>query len=760
MPGGASDAATAADNTTAESGSCPEDPKNGATTATTAPKREKKLVRAKRLSSADSSHSLSASSTASEDSTSLDRSDDAKKTKSKKRKTKSKQQQQQQQQPRVRPTWCERSETVVHNVAPGNEVSKSNDQNNKDVDKVNKSSNSAVASSAAANALFTAFRWRKALGGGGVAGAAATEMGDSHHTEVAANPKWHKASVRAVQLQQQADCNHVATNKVQTGNGSATLPPPPPPPRQWRPAHDDPAVVGVVGLEAVDARPRPQCSTLTVDMGKVVGVLRTHHHERRLMDNNVSSSACASCSADSGLNANQVVPNDSLDESLCGDPLVYATFVAPVQQYSTETEPSRQPSLNIPSRTPSLKQNSGEAMEYPAPAPAHAHTPFPRLPYGANVEQRYSDEVQDLYKEIPVVHHPQGSQGGLPLPPSEQHGTDCMEISQEELDNQAAQERLSFISAGSSQADDDEEEGEEELPADDASLEFPPLPPTPPPKVMNEGAVGDWGSGEESDTAAGSRGGTIKRKSKRSRNPRDVSQGPPTLPPPAMAPTAIVIVHKRPSQSRGSLDNLSESSISFHENELEGQPLAHAPTFSTRGPGAGSTRGGSVPRHCEQPRDAYYANRDSVRESWMSLGSATSRGSSFRMSAAPSVPAIPSECSVPSLQQSACYRQPPGPHQPHPHPHSRSVHSLPRRSSSSSHGLGGGRVTPSTRLRSSSRESGSSSSIRNVDSTSVNKIFGSGSASVLPKAISDGKLLLTLSSLLLELTLTRLMHWL
>jgi hypothetical protein len=33
---------------------------------------------------------------------------------------------------------------------------------------------------------------------------------------------------------------------------------------------------------------------------------------------------------------------DALDESLCGDPLMYATFVAPVHQYSTETEPSRQ----------------------------------------------------------------------------------------------------------------------------------------------------------------------------------------------------------------------------------------------------------------------------------------------------------------------------------------------------------------------------------------------------------------------------------
>ena len=38
---------------------------------------------------------------------------------------------------------------------------------------------------------------------------------------------------------------------------------------------------------------------------------------------------------------------DALDESLCGDPLMYATFVAPVHQYSTETEPSRQVKMHL-----------------------------------------------------------------------------------------------------------------------------------------------------------------------------------------------------------------------------------------------------------------------------------------------------------------------------------------------------------------------------------------------------------------------------
>ena len=44
---------------------------------------------------------------------------------------------------------------------------------------------------------------------------------------------------------------------------------------------------------------------------------------------------------------------------------MYATFVAPVHQYSTETEPSRQASFNYPSRQPSFKQNSSEADSQP-----------------------------------------------------------------------------------------------------------------------------------------------------------------------------------------------------------------------------------------------------------------------------------------------------------------------------------------------------------------------------------------------------------
>ena len=122
-------------------------------------------------------------------------------------------------------------------------------------------------------------------------------------------------------------------------------------------------------------------SHLSLTVVKVVGVLRSYPHDPDglddqefdldnclsgaesdydLSDNFLSESppatgrVCASCA------------QEAEDSSLLGDPLVYATFVANIQQYSTETEPSRQPSFN--SRQPSFKQNSSEA-ELPSPAP-------------------------------------------------------------------------------------------------------------------------------------------------------------------------------------------------------------------------------------------------------------------------------------------------------------------------------------------------------------------------------------------------------
>ena len=123
-------------------------------------------------------------------------------------------------------------------------------------------------------------------------------------------------------------------------------------------------------------------SSVLVDMGKVVGLLRSYPGHQELLDDELaeengaggedesdfdlssdqfseSQSLCATC-------ASQVKGQESedIEDSLLGDPLVYATFVATVQGYSTETEPSRQPS--VVSRNPSFKQNSLEAEGPPA----------------------------------------------------------------------------------------------------------------------------------------------------------------------------------------------------------------------------------------------------------------------------------------------------------------------------------------------------------------------------------------------------------
>ena len=45
------------------------------------------------------------------------------------------------------------------------------------------------------------------------------------------------------------------------------------------------------------------------------------------------------------------------------------SFEWTLTQYSTETEPSRQPSFNYASRQPSFKQNSSETEPHPYPAP-------------------------------------------------------------------------------------------------------------------------------------------------------------------------------------------------------------------------------------------------------------------------------------------------------------------------------------------------------------------------------------------------------
>ena len=169
--------------------------------------------------------------------------------------------------------------------------------------------------------------------------------------------------------------------------------------------------------------------------------------------------ACATCAAASEVVKVKAKSAEMLDESsLCGDPLMYATFVAPVHQYSTETEPSRQASFNYPSRQPSFKQNSSEAdggsqgsqslLNVPPSGGIRTSlTPDRGLGPDRGLSQPpHDDEVQDIYAEVPPE---------WPLPPvpplhtnintSEmqkssaivgQHDQDCLEISQEELERQ------------------------------------------------------------------------------------------------------------------------------------------------------------------------------------------------------------------------------------------------------------------------------------------------------------------------------------
>ena len=163
--------------------------------------------------------------------------------------------------------------------------------------------------------------------------------------------------------------------------------------------------------------------------------------------------ACATCAAASEAVKVKAKSAEMLDEavSLCGDPLMYATFVAPVHQYSTETEPSRQASFNYPSRQPSFKQNSSEADGGSQGSQSLLNVPSGGLrtsltPDRGLSQPPHDDEVQDIYAEVPPE---------WPLPPvpplhtnittSEmqkssaivgQHDQDCLEISQEELERQ------------------------------------------------------------------------------------------------------------------------------------------------------------------------------------------------------------------------------------------------------------------------------------------------------------------------------------
>ena len=450
------------------------------------------------------------------------------------------------------------------------------------------------------------------------------------------NPKWRRAAVRAVQIQDtpkpsahnattyEVTGNHVAS-KSRTGNGGigfdvippppalpGGIPQPPPPPTILPPGPwGGPACVFPLesssggknrhGYDTDSTEHSSSHSSVLVDMGKVVGVLRSSHptasrgHQK---DNNVdnndanddedeeevpdldtvnensaesmvlaSRSGCASCAA-AAAGKSPKPGSGELDDSLCGDPLMYATFVAPVHQYSTETEPSRQTSFNYPSRQPSFKQNSSEAepqQEYgyqPQQASSSSflggQLPVPRCSSSGSADYERSDEVKDIYEEVPTI-----DRWPLPPLPQEDNGEVCsVEVSQEELEQQLHLERMSFMSGSSANEEDDEEEMFDDKDHSFAAALPPPPPPPPPikstlhlsqpppyrcrsnrdlnvrdlspssnvlyegyrPPVSNSAASSSstlhrhWLSAEDSDGCDVTSGGTVRRKAKRERN--------------------------------------------------------------------------------------------------------------------------------------------------------------------------------------------------------------------------------------------------
>jgi len=485
--------------------------------------------------------------------------------------------------------------------------------------------------------------------------------------------------------------------------GSQAAPPPPP-------AWSDPPDSHGCDTDT-ESMPSSTHSSVLVDMGKVVGVLRTYPHEEDgddlgdengtveeevsdydFSDNNFvseSPTVCQTCVQEARGQESEI------EDSLLGDPLVYATFVAPVQQYSTETEPSRQPSFNsrqpsFNSRHPSFKQNSSEAEAAAQPEAVNYPAPVLTVP-GAPDQQThsdlYKDEVKDIYAEVPMDGWPSGSQAG----------PDVSEVSTAELNHQVNQERLSFIHS---------QESSEEPDYDQVPLPAPPHqhkggssnrtckthydPSTwhghgdqtsntreTTPLVQNsKGMVVSgmlsqqssqgWEGGEESDTGAN----TIKRRSKRDRNRtgcadrggtnnsshstyyRRSKSRSKSRSPGREVDRAIVIVHHTTcshGQGRvsrdGSPDNLSESSISFHENEVNfdlspgsvnrpllGQdtepPVPEPPLWydGPMDPCVSVSRDPNMSKKCDGPsgpsaRILQYSNWESCRESWFSSGS-------------------------------------------------------------------------------------------------------------------------------------------
>ena len=335
------------------------------------------------------------------------------------------------------------------------------------------------------------------------------DMGDS------SNPKWRRVAVRAVQLQDSPKINGGLKNSIAaasasdtTGSSTGNLSLPPPQSPSSVLPNTSPPQTGITPPPGPWGEKLLENAAVHVDMGKVVGVLRTTTHRESVEDDEENcseedestfeetgaqqppddslvledvdleeASKCASCAAVKAAHKGALEDDDDddddeddddKDESMCGDPLMYATFVAPVHQYSTETEPSRQASFNYPSRQPSFKQNSSEAdgsqpdilqvqqqphnlhqlhLGVPSNLQRTSLTPDRCTASAPIYVSSSQDEIQDIYTEVPPDwplppvppphlhhHHPHLSSSEM----QKHSDQDCVEISQEELERQVS----------------------------------------------------------------------------------------------------------------------------------------------------------------------------------------------------------------------------------------------------------------------------------------------------------------------------------
>ena len=237
-------------------------------------------------------------------------------------------------------------------------------------------------------------------------------------------------------------------------------------------------------------------------------------------------------------------------------------------------------------------------------------------------------------------------------------------------------ERLSFISGSSANEEDEEDEDEDDLEDPMAALLPPPPLPPKPAVLLNQQprttSLRDpnaevkreltpmvytkhhfW-MPEASDLE---QIGTVRRKAKRDRNRTNAEEAAAAATEKGCRSSSTSTLSKSRSKSRSpgrsieaargsrpcslhasrgnSPDNISESSASFHENELIQQQPQAASTASAvassaqiqahfrpqQGHGSSSSSSSVVPAPPPTSATWMYANRDSVRESWVSSGS-------------------------------------------------------------------------------------------------------------------------------------------